>query len=309
MINFRYHIVSLMAVFLALAVGIAAGVSIGAPVEKGVLDQAGKDRDEVTALRAEIDRRKIVDQYRQSYELEAGAVLAGSVLAGTRVAVVAMPDAPGDVVQALTTATSQAGGTVVREVQLNDDVFDPNSAAEIAEALSGPETGSLNFEAESTAATRVGRALARSIADKAVGDRDAVALQLDKTLTGAGLVTITDSSPEWAQLVLVVTATSSTPAVVPAVLEEHLKVDLALQERAGVVLAGPNSTGLEGTDVLAARNSSAASSRVSTVDVADLSSGVTTTLLAGKEQLNGREGRHYGALAQADAVLPELPVR
>jgi hypothetical protein len=308
-INFRYHIVSLMAVFLALAVGIAAGVSIGAPVEKGVLDQAGKDRDEVTALRAEIDRRKVVDQYRQSYEQQAGAVLAGTVLAGTRVAVVAMPDAPAEVVQALTTATTRAGGTVVREVQLNEDVFDPTTAEEVADALGGPETASLNFGAETTPATRVGRSLARSIADKTVGDRDPLALQLDRRLTGAGLATISDSSPAWAQLVLVVSATASTPAVPPAVVEEHLQVDLALQERAGVVLAGPNSTGLEGTDVLAARNNAAASSRVSTVDVADLSSGVTTTLLAGKEQLGGRLGRHYGALAQADAVLPELPVR
>ena len=309
MINFRYHIVSLMAVFLALAVGIAAGVSIGAPVEKSVLDQAGKDRDEVTALRAEIDRRKVVDQYRQSYELQAGAVLAGNVLAGTQVAVVAMPDAPADVVQALTTATTQAGGTVVREVQLNEDVFDPNSAAEVVAALSGPETASLNFATETTPATRVGRSLARAIADSAGGDRDAQALQLDKALTSGGLATITDSSTGWAQLVLVVTATASTPAALPAVVEEHLQVDLALQERAGVVLAGPNSTGLAGTDVLAARNSAAASDRVSTVDVADLSSGVTTTILAGKEQLVGRLGRHYGALAQVDAVLPELPVR
>ena len=173
MINFRYHIVSLMAVFLALAVGIAAGVSIGAPVEKGVLDQAGKDRDEVTALRAEIDRRKVVDQYRQTYELTAGAVLAGNVLAGTPVAVVAMPDAPADVVQALTTATTQAGGTVVREVQLSEEVFDPNSTAEVVAALSGPETASLNFGAETTPATRVGRSLARAIADPAGGDRDA----------------------------------------------------------------------------------------------------------------------------------------
>ena len=48
---------------------------------------------------------------------------------------------------------------------------------------------------------------------------------------------------------------------------------------------------------------------LSTVDVADLSSGVMTTMLAGQEQLLGREGRHYGALARADAPLPTLPVR
>ena len=36
---------------------------------------------------------------------------------------------------------------------------------------------------------------------------------------------------------------------------------------------------------------------------------MTTVVLAGKEQLLGRAGRHYGALAEADAPLPELPVR
>ena len=45
------------------------------------------------------------------------------------------------------------------------------------------------------------------------------------------------------------------------------------------------------------------------VDVADLSSGVTTVVLAGKERLLGRPSQHYGALTRADAPLPELPVR
>ena len=39
------------------------------------------------------------------------------------------------------------------------------------------------------------------------------------------------------------------------------------------------------------------------MDVADLTSGVTTVILAGKEQLLGRQG-HYGALSKADAPVP-----
>ena len=55
-----------------------------------------------------------------------------------------------------------------------------------------------------------------------------------------------------------------------------------------MVLAGPNSEDIEGTDVLAARSDPTAVDSLSTVDVADLSSGVTTTVLAGKERLLGR---------------------
>ena len=76
-----------------------------------------------------------------------------------------------------------------------------------------------------------------------------------------------------------------------------------------MVLAGPNSEDLEGTDVLAARSDAVAVDMLSTVDVADLPSGVTTVVLAGKEQLNGIVGKQYGALAKADAPLPALPVR
>jgi len=78
---------------------------------------------------------------------------------------------------------------------------------------------------------------------------------------------------------------------------------------ASVVVAGPNSEDLEGTDVLAVRSDPTAVDLLSTVDVADLTSGVTTSVLAGREQLNGSAGRHYGALAKADAPLPDLPVR
>ena len=37
MINFRYHIVSLMAVFIALSVGIAVGVSLSPSVDQGLV--------------------------------------------------------------------------------------------------------------------------------------------------------------------------------------------------------------------------------------------------------------------------------
>ena len=61
--------------------------------------------------------------------------------------------------------------------------------------------------------------------------------------------------------------------------------------------------------MLQARTDASSVDLLSTVDVADLASGVTTTVLAGKEQLLGTLGKHYGALAKADAPAPDLPVR
>src|SRR5918998_980559 len=112
-----------------------------------------------------------------------------------------------------------------------------------------------------------------------------------------------------AQLVIVVSAEASDPPLTSAMLDAHVEFDLALKTRAGVVVAGPNSAQIEGTDVLAVRTDPQGNNLLSTVDVADLRSGVITVVLAGQEQLLGREGRHYGALARADAPLPTLPIR
>jgi len=308
MINFRYHIVSLMAVFLALSVGIAVGVSLGPSVDQGLLRQAEQDRKQVTELRTEINRRNALDAYRQAYEEQTGEQVLDAALRDVRVAVVSMPDAPGRVVTDLTAAVASAGGTVVREVEIRPDAFDPARADALTEALAGL-ADQVPLAADMTQAEKVGAALARSIASPQAENSDPMALALDTALTRGGFATISRSADVSAQLVLVVGAEATDPPIEATLLTAHVQLDLALRDRAAVVVAGPNSREIEGTDVLAVRTDPQGSQRLSTVDVADLSSGVVTTMLAGQEQLLGREGQHYGALARAEAPLPTLPVR
>jgi hypothetical protein len=308
MINFKYHIVSLMAVFIALSVGIAVGVSLGPSVDQGLLRQAEQDRKQVAELRAELNRRNALDDYREAYEEQTGEPLIQGALNGARVAVVAMPDAPGRVVTDITAAVAGAGGSVVREVQVRPSAFDPAKAEEATAALAS-FADQVPLNGEMTQAEKIGAALARSIASPQVEDRDQLALDLGNALTGAGFVAINGGSAAQAQLVLVVGAEASDPPLTGSVLLSHVEFDVALKTRAGVVLAGPNSAQIEGTDVLAARTDPQGDNLLSTVDVADLRSGVITVVLAGQEQLLGREGRHYGALARAEAPLPKLPIR
>jgi Copper transport outer membrane protein, MctB len=308
MINFRYHIVSLMAVFIALSVGIAVGVSLGPSVDQGLLGQAEQDRKQVAELRAELNRRNALDDYREAYDKQAGEQVIEGALNGVRVAVVSMPDAPGRVVTDITAAVATAGGTVVREVQVRPEAFDPAKAEAVTAALASlAEHVPLNDGM--TQGEKIGTALARSIASPQAEERDQLALALGDALSGAGFVTLNGGSNAQAQLVLVVGAEASDPPATSSLLSSHVEFDLALKTRAGVVVAGPNSAQIEGTDVLAVRTDPQGNNLLSTVDVADLSSGVVTVALAGQEQLLGREGKHYGALARADAPLPKLPIR
>jgi hypothetical protein len=309
LINFRYHIVSLMAVFIALAVGIAVGVSLSPSVDEGILAQATQDRKQVTDLRAEIDRRNALDAYRQSYDQQVGQVVLAGELSSVRVALVSMPDAPTTATDALTTAIEQSGATVVADVKVGDQVFDPAKADSVDKTLD-EVVGLTGTTEEMSTATRFGRALGRAITAKGAGTRDVAAKRVGAALAAAGLANVRQDADETAQLVIVVSAPSTTPVVPTDQLDAHVQAELALkqQDQAAVVVAGPNSDGLAGTDVLTVRTTSAAAEVLSTVDVADLSSGVTTTVLAGKEQLLGRHG-HYGALARADGPAPTLPVR
>jgi len=308
LINFRYHIVSLMAVFIALSVGIAVGVSLSPSVDQGLLQQAAQDRKQVTDLRAELDRRKALDDYRNAYDEQVGAAVTAGVLNGQRVAMVAMPDAPTDVLRTISNAVVGAGGTVVRDVKVNAEAFDPARAEEVTGALTA-YFGPLGLNDTMSPATRLGVALGRSIGSKEMADRDALAIAGGGSLEKRGLVTISKDSAAQAQLIIVVTTRASEPPPPSEELTAHVQFDVGLTTRAGVVLAGPNSEEIQGTDVLAARSDPTAVDSLSTVDVADLSSGVTTVVLAGKERLLGRPSQHYGALAKADAPLPELPVR
>jgi hypothetical protein len=308
LINFRYHIVSLMAVFIALSVGIAVGVSLSPSVDQGLLQQAAQDRKQVADLRAELDRRKALDDYRNAYDEQVGEAVTAGVLSGQRIATVAMPEAPEDVVQSISTAVEAAGGTVVREVDVNAEAFDAGKAEDVTDALAD-YVGPLGLNDSMSTATRFGVALGRSIGSKEMEDRDPLALALGDSLESRGLVTISEGSPAQAQLIIVVTAPAADPRPTPEELSAHVQFQVGLTTRGGVVLAGPNSEDIEGTDVLAARSDPTAVDSLSTVDVADLSSGVTTVVLAGKERLLGRPSQHYGALTRADAPLPELPVR
>jgi hypothetical protein len=308
LINFRYHIVSLMAVFIALSVGIAVGVSLSPSVDQGLLQQAAQDRKHVTDLRAELDRRKALDNYRNAYDEQVGQVVTAGVMNGQRVAMVAMPEAPTAVVRDISNAVIEAGGTVVRDVKVTQEAFDAARAEEVTDAL-GDYVGPLALDDTMSPSTRLGVAVGRSIGSKEMEDRDALAIAVGESLERRGLVTISKESAVQAQLIVVVTASASEPRPTAEELTTHVQFQVGLTTRAGVVLAGPNSEDIEGTDVLAARSDPTAVDSLSTVDVADLSSGVTTVVLAGKERLLGRPAQHYGALAKADAPLPELPVR
>ena len=210
MISLRYHVVSIAAVFLALAVGVVLGAS---GVSDRVLSAVSSQRDDlgvqVTRLSAERDALAARDRAADEFASRVGPAAVRGLLAGQTVAlVVAGADAQDrDAVAGL---IGQAGGTVTGQVELTDAVGDPARADQLRELTSQLLPTGAQLPAASDTGSLVGGLLggvllARDgVAKVSHSDADSVLTGL----TSAGFVR-PGTLPGAASLVLVLTGGAS----------------------------------------------------------------------------------------------------
>jgi hypothetical protein len=306
-IDFRYHIVSIVAIFFALG----AGVVLGAGPLKGtgseiVQSQAERDRSQLADARDEIVNLKAMDKYRDDYVAKVTAGLIDNKLAAKDITIVTMPGADNDLVNGLQDEVEKAGGQVTTKVALDPKMFDPAQRQLVESLVTQLVTADVAFPADSTAYERAGMILARGIAAKEEGKTtDADAVRVIGGLTGAKLLSLKPSQPKnRASLVLVVAAKPPTP--VPTTTSYNDTVDFLEgldQGSAGVVVAGTADTAKDGGLIKALRSDSAATKIVSSVDVADLPSGQMTVVFSLVEQASGKAGQ-YGAIDAKNGVAP-----
>jgi hypothetical protein len=118
MLDFRYHALSLVAVFLALAIGIVLGVTIGdsllSQAEQGLRNDLKSD---VVNARAQVDDAEQRLRARDRFIERLRPGLASNRLQGRRVAIVSWGPLPGDVEGGIRDAVKAAGGKLDSESQ------------------------------------------------------------------------------------------------------------------------------------------------------------------------------------------------
>ncbi|WP_436778101.1 copper transporter [Yinghuangia sp. YIM S09857] len=163
MIDFRYHVVSIIAVFLALSVGLVLGSSFLADFAKedlnskidGIADERDAERAENKALAAEIGK---LDSYIATTKPE----LVADKLKGRSVVLVNLPDADTDVTSATAKTLEESGATVTGTVSLRSNWVDPTKEAALGDAVDSAVTGA-------TAHDRAAAALASALVKKTNG--------------------------------------------------------------------------------------------------------------------------------------------
>ncbi|HEX5199936.1 copper transporter [Paractinoplanes rhizophilus] len=131
MINFRYHVVSLTAVFLALAIGLVVGTAaLNGPVADSLKNQISalnKDnsnkRDQINQYREELNRS-------QDFATEIAPSYLNNELAGRKILVVALPNTS-EFADGVIGMLKVAGATVTAKVTVQDKFFDPANTYEL----------------------------------------------------------------------------------------------------------------------------------------------------------------------------------
>ncbi len=311
MIDFRYHLVSIIAVFLALAVGIVVGTTaLNGPIADNLQGSISSLSANKRQLQGEVsDLRGTVGRDNDFTTLIAGTVLKGE-LTGQRVLVVSTPEADQGTRDTVLKNLTIAGATVIGQVRLRPDLFDPAKSAivdgVVAQVLPSEVTipaGSSSERAAATLATalvrRTGSTVTAAQSQKMIGG-----------FQGAGLLDIdSDGVPPTATLVLMLSgpAPGGKPTDLKARNAAALALVQAFDARVGIVLAGP-VTALDPGGLLGAlRDDSVLAQRVSTVDSVDTPRGQVAAVLALHQQTKdgvGSYGDGRGAQGPAPSPLP-----
>ena len=177
MFDFRYHVASLAAVFLALVVGIVIGVGLSG---QGIVQESEREslNNEIADLEAQLEQAETrSEQERAASEFVEAAYSAvmDNRLAGKRIAVVFVGQA-NELRSAISAAVSDANGTIVRLRALKLPVDEDALLAAIEGASDVRELGrTLGTELLAGEATPLWDAVADQLVIERIPDADAPA--------------------------------------------------------------------------------------------------------------------------------------
>ena len=309
MISFRFHLLSLVAAFLALAVGIVIGTTLA---DRAIVDGL---RNRVDSVSENLDERQAANERLQAendrlqgFLTDSGGRLVAGELADQPVVIIAESGVDGGIVDETVALLADAGALVRARVEIQPDwaLETPEARSELALSL-GMERGDA-----ATMRARLARLLVADLGspvavvdddngaiDAAAGqglisydEVDDVVLEPDQTM-GFVLITGTAATVDGAITDL---ATASAAEGSPTVAAEDF--DRPAAEAAGIE---------RGESLAALRSDGDLNAQVATVDDLDLVQGRLTVVLALADAVQGEIG-HYGYGPDVDGAAPEAAI-
>jgi len=307
-INFRYHVVSLTAVFLALAIGLVVGTAaLNGPVSENLRNQLAalnKDnnvrREQVNKLNDEVNRG-------QDFATQIAPMVLGGKLTGRKLSVVALPGAE-DAAKGVVSMLNVAGATITSRIEVEEKFFDPNFVNELldlADQASQPSISSANLPQNSDGVETASALLALTVLQGATSTpaSDDVTAVL-AAFTQPGYVTVEDGAVGGAEAIVLVAGVPATDK--DAEKKSRYAVTMADQfsKNRPLVVAGDEAG--EGNLVSGVRNDPTLVQKISTVDNVSTVQGQVATALVTVERLVQNKVGQYGLAAGATSIVPSV---
>jgi hypothetical protein len=311
-IDFRYHLVSLVAVLLALTLGLGIGATqLDRLVLGNLRGQVGSLDTDKRALQREVGglRQQVSDADALAAAL-VPRVVAGA-LDHARVVLVATPQAGDALIDEVQKAVEQAGARVAGRVQLTDEYADPQRGADLKSYVTGGgQPAGLQLPESDDASVLAAALLSYVLVRGDTGGPAVSQVAVSQVLSGFASLQMLRTDPGQVtpgDYAVLVAAEPVRGASAPERLHALGQLAAALDRRGhGAVVAGtPASAGADGL-VGAVRTDAGLAGAVSTVDDANTPAGRIATVFALAEQGRGRSGQ-YGAADSAQAPLPPTP--
>jgi hypothetical protein len=305
-INFRYHVVSLTAVFLALAIGLVVGTAaLNGPVAdtlKSQVDALSKDnsnyREQANQYRDELNRT-------QEFATELAPTVLANKLAGRKLLLIGLPGSQ-DYVDQVKAMLTTAGATITAKVTVQDKFFDPNNNTELLDlAMEGSQPSipqadlPVNSDGVETSSALLALALQQRPVAVAPGDLTAVLT----AYTEPGYIAVDKNPLGGAEGTVIVSGLPPTDK--DAAKKTQSAVTLATQfAKAKPLVISGNGVG-DGNLVSEIRKDPTLVKTISTVDNGTTPQGQVTTAMAVIERMiQGKVGQ-YGISAGSTSQVPK----
>ena len=305
MISLRRHVLTLVAVFLALAVGVVLGsTSVATSIRDAVVDREETTAGQLEAAQRELGQSRLANDRLGALAGDLTPAVVDGRLADRPVLVVVAPGASAEDVDAVTEAISLAGGIDAGRIRLTDRAVEPEADSELAALVANLPIGD-SPAGDADMGAQLGTALGRAgllrgeDAEPHLDDEDRATVLT--TLADAEMIAYEPGTIRPGQLAVLVTG----PGVDEAAAVRTASLARTLDsEGAGVVVASAIGAGPGQDAVLVLRSSG--QEDASTVDNAGTAAGRLATVLALAEQLERGQG-DYGLRHDATAAAPSLP--
>ena len=312
MIDFRYHLVSIVSIFLALAVGIVLGAGpLKEDLGNTLTSEVKNLREDKATLRSQLDVAERGLKARDEFTTASNRSLLASRLMDTTVAVVVLPGADAALVKSTTETLTAAGAKVGSSIQVQDAWVDPDKAtfrASLGQQLASQVGVPLDAQGEVIDAV-----LARSVLTKA-GTAPTGATAALEVMRTANLIKYSSDTVTPASVAVVVSGpvTGSDSATRTARATAWAQLSVAMDAAsAGAVLvsasAAPDTTDVASV-VTTVRDDKDRSAVLSSVDDGEMPMGQASVVFGILEQEAGKAGQ-YGLASDATAAFPQLATK